>query len=105
MNKLNSLSLKDKARNITRSNYFFSIITILLIAFLVLSFFLAITLGTVGINILDTYKVFIGKLFNIPSLFARSTLGTLISQIIYIWDLLTSANKLGILNNLPINTL
>lgn len=70
MNKLNSLSLKDKARNITRSNYFFSIITILLIAFLVLSFFLAITLGTVGINILDTYKVFIGKLFNIPSLFA-----------------------------------
>ncbi len=64
-----------------------------MIALLVLSFFLAVGLGTVNISFSDTYKVIIGKIFNAPNLYD----GIRKSTISIIWDYRLPRVILGIL--------
>lgn len=86
-------SFRTKIRGITRSRGFYIGLLIFLIAFLVLSFLLAISLGTVSISFVDTYKIVIGKIFGQESLYE----GLRKSTISIVWNMRVPRVLLGIL--------
>lgn len=66
---MSKLRRNDQGMKFTKTNTFYVIFLVIRIAFLVLSVFLAVGLGTVNIPFTDTYKIIIGKTFHIESLY------------------------------------
>ena len=92
-NALNFQQLRRGREKITKSNAFFVIFLIVLIAFLLLSVFLAVGLGTVSISFSDTYKIIIGKIFGNEDLYSSLSKST----IYIVWNLRVPRVLLGLL--------
>lgn len=93
MTEKTNRTLKTSLKDITRSRTFYVIFLIVLVALLILSFLLAISLGAVSISFTDTYRVVIGKIFQNPDMYSDLKKST----ISIVWNIRVPRVLLGVI--------